>query len=56
MTPLEQVINTLEHISTTSISAAQMRRILRESLLKLYRVRNEERARLLACPSQEPHV
>ena len=44
MTNLETAINTLEHISTTSIPAAQMRRIIRETLLTLYKVRNEERA------------
>jgi hypothetical protein len=53
MTPLEQVINTLEHISTTALPAAQMRRILRESLRTLYLVRNQERARLLAHPTEE---
>ncbi len=41
-TDLEKAINTLEHISTTSIPAAQMRRIIRETLLDLYKVRNRE--------------
>ena len=45
MTPIEQVINTLEHISTTSLPAAQMRRILRETLLTLYTERNRERGK-----------
>jgi MoxR-like ATPase len=44
MTNLEQAINTLEHVSTTSLPAPQMRRILRELLLKnLYPALNEER-------------
>jgi hypothetical protein len=42
MTRLEIAINTLEHISTTSISAAEMRRIIRHVLLQqLYPERND---------------
>lgn len=41
MTRLETAINTLEHISTTSLPAAQMRRIIRDVLLQeLYPERN----------------
>lgn len=41
MTRLETAINTLEHISTTTLPAAQMRRIIRDILLQqLYPERN----------------
>lgn len=43
MNPLEKVINCLEHITSCSIPAAQMRRILREQLLELYKIRNAQR-------------
>jgi len=41
-TPLDKVINRLEHISTTALPAAQMRRIIRQEILLdvLYPERN----------------
>jgi hypothetical protein len=43
MNSLAKAINTLEHISTTNLPASQMRRIIRETLLELYKYRNEKK-------------